>query len=258
MNLHRTRVVGLKVGIGASGIGNISTLAYLSALLQLAPTNLWIKWPCSFPMAADGDTTRGSLPGNGWRPAEPASSILAAHFAPRLASQRRETHRLSRETFSQLRQELLGERHSQLRVDDGITDVNKLVCIVLKAGLEASPSGSASEEDREGQVLDCLDIIQASIEKVPQVLWDISDPLILGDEVQAPLFAWLILQLIRLTCIWHSETVQDRILLVLTSIACFQYKQVRSSASCYGISAFLRACITGLSMLPLASSSELG
>ena len=113
------------------------------------------------------------------------------------------------------------------------------------AGLEASPTSSASEEDLEGQVLDCLDIIQASIEKAPQALWDISDPLILGEEVQAPLFAWLILRLIRLACNWQSEAIQDRIRLVFTSIACLQYKQAFSSPSFNGISVFLRECTSG-------------
>lgn len=132
-----------------------------------------------------------------------------------------------------------------MRVDEGITDINKLVCIVLQAGLEASPASSASEEDLEGQVLDCLDIIQASIEKAPQALWDTSDPLILGEEVQAPLFAWLILRLIRLACNWQSEAIQDRIRLVFTSIACLQYKQALSSPSFNGISVFLRVCTSG-------------
>ncbi|KAJ6104203.1 hypothetical protein N7523_010523 [Penicillium sp. IBT 18751x] len=197
-------------------------------------------------MAANGDKPPGHEPGNGWRPAEPASSILAAHFAPRLASQGHEAQRLSRDTFSQLRQELLGEKHFQMRADEGITDINKLVCIVLQAGLEASPTNSASEEDLEGQVFDCLDIIQASIEKAPQALWDISDPLILGEEVQAPLFVWLVLRLIRLACNWQCEAVQDKIRLVFTNIACLQYKQALSSPSFNGISVFIRVCTSDI------------
>lgn len=201
-------------------------------------------------MAIDEDKPRGSMPGSAWRPTEPASSILAAHFAPRLALQGHEAQHLSRETFSQLRQELLGERHSQSRVDEGITDINKLVCIVLKAGLEAIPRGVASEDDLQGQIIDCLDIIQASIEKAPQALWDISDPLILGEGVQAPLFAWLILRLIKVASTWSTEAIQDKVLWCLTSIACIQYKQVRSSSSQHGIATFLCACLSGPYMFP--------
>ncbi|KAJ5622049.1 hypothetical protein N7528_005281 [Penicillium herquei] len=182
---------------------------------------------------------------NGQRPMEPASSILAAHFAP-LATQAHDGHRLPRETFSQLRQELLGERQSQMRVDEGITDINKLICIVLKAGLEANPSNSTPENDLQDQILDCLDIIQASIEKAPQALWEVSDPLILGEDVQAPLYAWLILRLIRLISIWTSQAIQERTHLILSTMINFQSKQARSSPSCYAISALLRACTSDI------------
>lgn len=176
---------------------------------------------------------------------EPASSILAAHFAP-LAPQGQKGHRLPRETFSQLRQELLGEIQSQMRVDESITDINKLICIVLKAGLEVDLSNTAQTNDLLGQYIDCLDIIQASIEKAPQALWDISDPLILGEDVQAPLFAWLILRLIRLAGAWSSEFIHHRTHLIFSSMASLQSKQARSSPLCYGVSAFLRACTSGL------------
>lgn len=199
-------------------------------------------------MAPEGNFAQGSA-FQDERVAEPASSILATHFAPRLATEGHEPQRLSREAFSQLRQELLGEKHTQFRIDEGITDINKLICIILKAGLEASPTSSTPEEDLEGQALDCLEIIQVSIDRAPQALWDVSDPLILGEDVQAPLFSWLILRLIRLAGMWHVEAVHDRVHSIFTSVAWLQYKQVRSSPSCYGISAFLRACASGMLML---------
>ncbi|KGO59126.1 PIK-related kinase, FATC [Penicillium expansum] len=173
-------------------------------------------------MATEGENERAAVSGNAWR-AEPASSILASRFVPHLATQGNETH-LTRETFAQLRRELLSEIQSQLRVDEDVTDVNKLICIVLKAGLEISPHGDTSEQDREGQVLDCLDIIQTSIEKAPQALWENSDPFILGEDIHAPLFAWLILRLIRLATTWTSETVREKIqlLYILCSLEIFQ------------------------------------
>ncbi|KAF4759666.1 hypothetical protein HAV15_007320 [Penicillium sp. str.  len=195
-------------------------------------------------MATEGENERATAPGNAWR-AEPASSILASRFVPHLATQGNESH-LTRETFAQLRQELLSEIQSQLRVDEDVTDVNKLICIVLKAGLEISPNGSTPEQDLEGQVLDCLDIIQASIEKAPQALWEASDPLILGEDIHAPLFAWLILRLIRLATIWTSETVREKIQLLCTSLAYAQFKQARSLPVSYAVAAFLRACTSDI------------
>lgn len=190
-------------------------------------------------MADDDDF---DAPGNGF---PPASSILAAHLVPRL-THGHEPHLIPRETFSQLRQELLVGKQSQVRVDEGITDINKLVCIVLKAGLDASPSSSTDpENDLEGQVKDCLDIIQASLEKAPQALWDISDPLILGEEIQAPLFVWLILRLVKLATIWVSDTIQERIHQIFCSLVYFQSKQTRSSSTHNTISTFAYACISG-------------
>lgn len=199
-------------------------------------------------MAIEGENERATAPGNAWR-SEPASSILASRFVPHLATQGNESH-LTRETFAQLRQELLSEIQSQLRVDEDVTDINKLICIVLKAGLELNPNRSASEQDLEGQVLDCLDIIQASIEKAPQALWELSDPLILGEDIHAPLFAWLILRLIRLATTWSSETVQEKIQLLCASLAYSQFKQARSLPASYAVAAFLRACTSGPFMAP--------
>lgn len=76
------------------------------------------------------------------RSAEPASSILAAQLAPHLVSQGNSAHGyLTRETFSQLRQELVDGKCSQLGLDDSIADASKLICIVLQAGIEPCVKG---------------------------------------------------------------------------------------------------------------------
>ncbi|KAE8133779.1 hypothetical protein BDV38DRAFT_274097 [Aspergillus pseudotamarii] len=129
-------------------------------------------------MATDDiETSRYSAPGNGsWQP----PITLAAQLAPRLPSQGNQTHSLSKETFSLLRQELTGGTHSQLHFDDKVTDISKLICIVLKAGLE--PCTKDPKPDSQGQVLDCLDIVLVSIEKAPQTLTEYPDPLVLGES----------------------------------------------------------------------------
>ncbi|KAH3484880.1 hypothetical protein KXW98_005867 [Aspergillus fumigatus] len=121
--------------------------------------------------------------------AEPASSILAAQLAPHLVSQGNSAHGyLTRETFSQLRQELVDGKCSQLGLDDSIADASKLICIVLQAGIEPCVKGDRSRQgDFEGQILDCLDIIQTILEKSPQVLGEICDPTILGENTSISL-----------------------------------------------------------------------
>ncbi|CAG8024016.1 unnamed protein product [Penicillium olsonii] len=190
----------------------------------------------------DGENERTE---RGWR--EPASSILASHLAPHLATQGYES--ISRETFAQLRQELLGETH-QIRVEEDVTDVNKLICIVLKAGLEISPHGDAQGSDLQGQVLDCLDIIRASIDKAPQALWAPCDSLIFAEDVHVPLHTWLVLRLIRLANTWTSDAVREKIQLIWASLAYIQFKQARPVPASYAVSAFLRACTSGLLTIP--------
>ena len=186
-----------------------------------------------------------------WKSAEPASSILAAQLAPRLSSQGAQdpTRHLNRETFAQLRQELAAGIYSQLRLDDSVTDVNKLICIVLKVGLGPMSSRyeDSSSENPEEQILDCLDIIQIAVEKAPEALVELSDPELLGVNIHAPLFVWLILQSIDLLRDWDNEGVRAKATVVLSSIAYSQAKLVRSWPSCQSVSAFLRACTTGLS-----------
>ncbi|BDD54998.1 hypothetical protein MAP00_000557 [Monascus purpureus] len=184
-----------------------------------------------------------------WHPAaeqkhaEPASSFFAVHLAPHIASQGSQAHHLTRETFSQLRQELLGGRYRQLRLDDSVTDVNKLVCVVLKAGLEPNwKEDGLNRKDFKSQITDCLDIIQAAVEKAPQCLTEFADPEILGKGIRAPLFAWLVLRLIDLFNAWNCEDVQKKIGDIFLSIVYSQSKQVRPWPNGLSVPAFLRAC----------------
>lgn len=197
--------------------------------------------------AYDVTRSRYLRPGNGsYKSTEPASSILAAQLAPHLSSQVGQEHHLDRETFSQLRHELLKANCSQLRLDDNVTDVNKLICVVLKAGLEYGPADKLPTNDEfEGQISDCLDIIQAAIEKAPQALVEISDPELLNKDIHAPLYAWLLVRLIELSCNWSQEHIQERIHSLLSAMVCSQYRQSRESHSCHSISELLRACATG-------------
>ncbi|KAH1741013.1 hypothetical protein KXW26_008208 [Aspergillus fumigatus] len=153
------------------------------------------------------------------RSAEPASSILAAQLAPHLVSQGNSAHGyLTRETFSQLRQELVDGKCSQLCLDDSIADASKLICIVLQAGIEPCVKGDRSRQgDFEGQILDCLDIIQTILEKSPQVLGEICDPTILGENTSISLYAWLTLRLLNLLS-WEANNIGKRITSIFSSI----------------------------------------
>ncbi|CBF79340.1 protein kinase MEC1 [Aspergillus nidulans FGSC A4] len=180
-----------------------------------------------------------------WASVEPVSSTLAAQLAPRLSSQGSQIHHLTKEAFAQLRQELLEGKFSHLSLDDSATDVSRLVCIVLKAGLEPCMNDEKPDEaDLNGQLLDCLDIIKTAVSKAPHTLTKVPDPEILGEKACAPLYVWLAVRLLHLSSVRCNEIVKEKITGIFSIIVCAQYKHTRLWSTCHVIPTFLRACVT--------------
>ncbi|PGG99288.1 Atypical/PIKK/ATR protein kinase [Polytolypa hystricis UAMH7299] len=175
--------------------------------------------------------------------AEPTSSIIAAHLAP--GEDRK--HGITRDTFSQLKQEILGNGDtSQFSLDENIGDVTNLICVVLRAGLEPSSKAQApgnTEEEVRDQVLDCLDIIQLALQRVPRVIYETSDP------ERVPLFALIIRDLVSLMLTWDQVVVQERICGVLAAICISQFKTLDSQDSSRSLSLFFQSCIKGQDLL---------
>ncbi|QSS66872.1 phosphatidyl inositol 3-kinase [Histoplasma capsulatum] len=193
--------------------------------------------------------------------AEPASSILAAHIAPHLSPSPNQRHAISRETFSQLRQEILGQDEgSQFNLEDNITDVHNLICVVVKAGLQPSFRSRVLGEELEGQILDCLDIIRLAVRRCPQVLHEISDPEILGKkDIHAPLFAWLIHELFSLLFVWGQCSIKDKIYSLLSTIYVSQFKGPQLWHSSRSVHTLIQACIGDvLYSLEAVGASEVG
>ncbi|BCR99011.1 protein kinase MEC1 [Aspergillus luchuensis] len=179
-----------------------------------------------------------------WNPAEPVSSTLAANLAPHLSSQGDGTLGQTKEAFSQLRHELLEGKYSHLQLNDSITDVKKLICIVLKAGLEPCIRDDRSE--LQGQLLDCLDIVQNAVDKAPLALLEMPEPEVLGKDAASPLYSCLVVWLVHLFSTWDSEPVEDRIGGILASMFNASHNHTKLWSSFVGITAFVRACTTEL------------
>ncbi|EEP77729.1 hypothetical protein UREG_02578 [Uncinocarpus reesii 1704] len=182
------------------------------------------------------------------RSGEPASSLIAVHLAPHLASGGNGGHTIERETFSQLRREILGQdENGHVNLDDSLSDIHTLICVVIRAGLEPllkRRKSTLPEDDILGQMLDCLDIVQLAIQRAPQVLQEPCDPGVLGeDTVPAPLFAWIIPLHISLLCAWDEKAVRDKICRVLSTIYMSQFRSDRSWHSSRSIVWFLRASV---------------
>lgn len=181
--------------------------------------------------------------------AETVSSTLAAQLVPRLSSQGDQTRILTKEAFSQLRHELLEGKYSQLLSNDSVADVKKLLCIALKAGLEPCIKDQGRHrEDLANQLWDCLDIIQAVVDKAPLVLVEVADPEILGNDEQVPLYSWLLVRLLRAASIWEIDRLREKVNSILSSITSVPNNHARIFHSFLCISSFLRSCTMGLFM----------
>ncbi|PGG96942.1 serine/threonine-protein kinase ATR [Blastomyces parvus] len=192
---------------------------------------------------------------------EPASSILAAHLAPHLSPSTDQRHAISRETFSQLRQEILGQDEGgQSNLDENITDMHNLICVVIKAGLQPAFKTRVLGEELEGQILDCLDIIRLAVQRSPQVLHEISDPEILGKtDIHAPLFAWLIHELFSLLFVWDQCSIRDKIYSLLSTIYVSQFRGPQLWHSSRSVHTLVQACIGDiLYSLEATGTSESG
>lgn len=182
----------------------------------------------------------------------PASSLIITRLAPHLSQHPNYDQSLGRETFSQLRQEIL--RHDEdgpVNLDENLTDVHNLICVVIKAGLEPTcrvPNTHSLSQRGEilAQISDCLDIVRLAIQKAPHVLHEISNPEILGKgATQAPLYAWLIPQLLSLLFSWDEASVQEKVCKALSTVCAAQFRALRVWHSARAIPMFLRACIEG-------------
>ncbi|KAF9892395.1 serine/threonine-protein kinase M1 [Aspergillus nanangensis] len=189
-------------------------------------------------MAVDEFEAYHPAPKNGdSESADPVSTILAAQLAPRLSSQGSCEHSLNRDTFSQLRQELVDGKYSHLRLEDSTTDICRLICLVLQAGL--GPCFKDETDESEGQILDCLDIIQTAFQKAPRALTLYPDCETLRGKAQAPLYA--------------CDAAEKKATNLFSNLMLAQHKHTKLWPSWYSATGLLRAITTGL---PVHSVSE--
>ncbi|OJD13407.1 hypothetical protein AJ78_06141 [Emergomyces pasteurianus Ep9510] len=177
--------------------------------------------------------------------AEPASSVLASHLAPHLSPGPNQRHAISRDTFSQLRQEILGQDEgAQSSLEDTIADVHNMICVVIKAGLQPALKSRLLGEEMEGQILDCLDILRLAVHRSPHVLHEVSDPENLGKKgIHAPLYAWVIHVLFSLLFSWDQSSVKEKIYSLLSTIYVSQLKGRQVWHSSRSVHALIHACI---------------
>lgn len=180
----------------------------------------------------------------------PVSSLIPSHLASHLAAGTSREHCIDRETFSQLRREILGQsENNETIINSNTNDIYNLICVVVKAGLEQPLKPQdvrAAGDDLIGQTLDCLDIIRLAIQRAPAVLNENSKPDILGEYTpQSPLFVWLLSPLLTLLCSRDEKSIQDKVCQIVSTIYGAQFKVIQLWYSVKSISRFLQAWIGG-------------
>ncbi|KAM5499633.1 serine/threonine-protein kinase M1 [Microsporum canis] len=195
----------------------------------------------------------------------PVSSLIPSHLASHLAAGTSREHCIDRETFSQLRREILGQsENNETIINSNTNDIYNLICVVVKAGLEQPLKPQdvrAAGDDLIGQTLDCLDIIRLAIQRAPAVLNENSKPDILGEYTpQSPLFVWLLSPLLTLLCSRDEKSIQDKVCQIVSTIYGAQFKVIQLWYSVKSISRFLQAWIGDKLGLPrtCCGRSELG
>ncbi|EFR05531.1 kinase rad3 [Nannizzia gypsea CBS 118893] len=178
----------------------------------------------------------------------PVSSLIPSHLASHLAADTSGEYGIDRETFSQLRREILSQgEDDKANTNDNINDIYNLICVVLKAGLEQSLKTQGvrtSGEDIMGQTLDCLDIIRLAVQRAPAVLKGNAKPGFLKENTpQSPLFVWVLSPLLTLLCSWDDRSIQDKVCQVISVLYGAQFKTIELCYSVKSISRFLQACV---------------
>ncbi|GBF64420.1 kinase [Trichophyton mentagrophytes] len=178
----------------------------------------------------------------------PLSSLIPSHLASHLAADTSGEYGIDRETFSQLRREILSQSEDgEANANDNINDIYNLICVVVRAGLEQSlkPQGArALGDDIIGQTLDCLDIIRLAVQRAPAVLNGSAKPEFLKENnTQSPLFVWVLSSLLTLLCSWNDRSIQDKVCQAVSVIYGTQFKTIQLWYSVKSISRFLQACI---------------
>ena len=180
----------------------------------------------------------------------PSSSILATHIAPVNGSGLPD---VDPKIFAQLIEECLGcDEDAQPRVGTDVAVNHRLICVILKAGIDpASIDGDDpfKAEGRDGDhITRCLDVIDIAIRRSPLVLYAISGPDDLEPEDHnVPLFVWLIPRLLWLLrdCQDKDDLVCAKSWSVLSNVVASARSCSVSHGECETVPAYIANCASG-------------
>ena len=184
---------------------------------------------------------------NGSQP--PQSSLLAAHLAPTNGSS---TSAFDPEDFALLLKESLGsDEDGQPNLGTDVTVNHKLVCVIIKAGLDTidllNDDTFCEDKKYHDQVLRCIEVIDLVMERTPEAIFS-STPEDLGPIVEnVPLFLWLIPKLLSSLVLDRNEPrlIAENVWPLLGKILASAKKCSNSLDLCITVSTYLEELTEG-------------
>jgi len=131
----------------------------------------------------------------------PPSSLIAAHLAPTVGST---IPHFNPQDFTLLLDESLGsDEDGQPNLGTDVTINHKLICVIIKAGLDTidlrSDDPFRKDSEYHDQIQRCLEVIALAVERTPNVVFRSSEPDDLGAQGEnGPLYFWIIPKLLSL------------------------------------------------------------
>jgi serine/threonine-protein kinase ATR len=137
------------------------------------------------------------------------SSLIAAHLAPTDEST---FSSFDREDFALLLKESLGsDEDGQPNLGTDVTLNHKLICVIVKAGLDTinlrSDDPFRKDNDYHDQIRGCIEVIDLVVERTPEALFVPSKSEDLGPRaLNVPMFVWVIPKLLSLLVLDKPDT----------------------------------------------------
>jgi serine/threonine-protein kinase ATR len=180
----------------------------------------------------------------------PPSSLIAAHLAPTVGST---IPHFNPRDFTLLLDESLGsDEDGQPNLGTDVTINHKLICVIIKAGLDTidlrSEDPFRKDNEYHDQIQRCLKVITLAVERTPDVVFRSSEPDdLVAQEENSPLYFWVIPKLLSLLLVDNgaSKVMAQIVWPLLGKILASSKLRSISFDHCISISTYLQQLTGG-------------
>jgi serine/threonine-protein kinase ATR len=178
------------------------------------------------------------------------STRIATHLAPTNGSI---YPHFDREDFMLLLEESLGsDEDGQPNLGHDLVVNHKLICVIIKAGLDAidirSDDPFRKDNEYHDQIQRCLEVVHLAVDKTPDALFVISRSEDLGPKAEnTPLFVWVVPKFLSLLLLdkFDSKLIANYVWPVLGKMLDSEKQCSKSSDLCTSITIYIEEMVEG-------------